>query len=90
MTNPATTSGSQGFEAKLWQTADALRNNMDAAEYKHDTACHSDIARLNKLAPVTFCAMEESLPSSAHAVNNGKDSSAAPHWKGYRRRSMSV
>ena len=24
-----------GFEAKLWQTADKLRNNMDAAEYKH-------------------------------------------------------
>jgi type I restriction enzyme M protein len=24
-----------GFEAKLWRTADALRNNMDAAEYKH-------------------------------------------------------
>jgi len=24
-----------GFEAKLWQTADSLRNNMDAAEYKH-------------------------------------------------------
>jgi type I restriction enzyme M protein len=24
-----------GFETKLWQTADALRNNMDAAEYKH-------------------------------------------------------
>lgn len=23
------------FEAKLWQTADKLRNNMDAAEYKH-------------------------------------------------------
>jgi len=23
-----------GFEAKLGQTADALRNNMDAAEYK--------------------------------------------------------
>jgi hypothetical protein len=24
-----------GFEAKLWLAADKLRNNMDAAEYKH-------------------------------------------------------
>jgi type I restriction enzyme M protein len=24
-----------GFEAKLWAAADAMRNNMDAAEYKH-------------------------------------------------------
>ena len=24
-----------GFEEKLWQMADNLRNNMDAAEYKH-------------------------------------------------------
>lgn len=27
--------GELGFEAKLWAAADALRNNMDAAEYKH-------------------------------------------------------
>jgi type I restriction enzyme M protein len=27
--------GQLGFEAKLWAAADALRNNMDAAEYKH-------------------------------------------------------
>lgn len=24
-----------GFEAKFWLAADKLRNNMDAAEYKH-------------------------------------------------------
>ncbi len=30
------TNGAQlGFEAKLWAAADALRSNMDAAEYKH-------------------------------------------------------
>jgi hypothetical protein len=28
-------SGPLGHEARLWQMADALRNNMDAAEYKH-------------------------------------------------------
>lgn len=27
--------GDLGFEAKLWQAADKMRNNMDAAEYKH-------------------------------------------------------
>src|SRR6266851_832477 len=29
------TTANIGHEAKLWQMADALRNNMDAAEYKH-------------------------------------------------------
>lgn len=32
-TNDTTTN--LGFEARLWAAADALRNNMDAAEYKH-------------------------------------------------------
>ena len=31
----AKSSAALGFEAKLWLTADKLRNNMDAAEYKH-------------------------------------------------------
>ncbi len=28
-------SGSLGFEEQLWQSADQLRGNMDAAVYKH-------------------------------------------------------
>ena len=29
-----------GFEEKLWQAADKLRSNMDAAEYKHVVFCY--------------------------------------------------
>ena len=29
------TAANLGFEAKMWQAADKLRHNMDAAEYKH-------------------------------------------------------
>jgi type I restriction enzyme M protein len=32
---PAGNGGDLGFESKLWQAADKLRNNMDAGEYKH-------------------------------------------------------
>ena len=35
MPEPRGNSVNVGFEAQLWKTADALRNNMDAAEYKH-------------------------------------------------------
>lgn len=31
----ATSDALVGFESKLWLMADKLRNNMDAAEYKH-------------------------------------------------------
>lgn len=31
----ADTGANLGYAAQLWKTADALRNNMDAAEYKH-------------------------------------------------------
>jgi hypothetical protein len=34
-TGHAATSANLGFEAQLWQTANALRGSMDAAEYKH-------------------------------------------------------
>ena len=34
-TGAANASANRDLEAKLWASADALRNNMDAAEYKH-------------------------------------------------------
>ena len=33
--NTQTNGANLGFEAKMWLSADKLRNNMDAAEYKH-------------------------------------------------------
>lgn len=35
MSNKSSNGANLGFEQKLWQAADKLRNNMDAAEYKH-------------------------------------------------------
>lgn len=35
MTETQERTGSLGFESKLWEAADLLRNNMDPAEYKH-------------------------------------------------------
>lgn len=35
MANNTNNGGNLGFEKTLWQAADALRSNMDAAEYKH-------------------------------------------------------
>ncbi len=35
-----------GFESELWRAADALRSNMDAAEYKHvvlGSECNQEI-----------------------------------------------
>lgn len=34
-TKSRNTSANLGFEGQLWAAADALRHNMDAAEYKH-------------------------------------------------------
>lgn len=35
MAKARNTNGDLNFETKLWQAADKMRNNMDAAEYKH-------------------------------------------------------
>ena len=51
-TRKPSTAANVGFEAQLWQMADALRGSMDAAEYKHVTL---------GLLPGTISALRESL-----------------------------
>lgn len=45
-TNGSTNGANLGFEAQLWEAADKLRNNMDAAEYKH-------VAKTSPMIPET-------------------------------------
>ena len=40
-----------GFEQKLWSAADKMRNNMDAAEYKHAVFDFSHILRILFITP---------------------------------------
>ena len=40
-TAPTNDGATVGYEAQLWQMADALRGSMDAAEYKHVVAPES-------------------------------------------------
>src|SRR5437660_11363931 len=64
-----------GFEKRLWQAADALRNNMDAAEYKHVVLgliflkYLSDAfeAKREELQHVEFADLED--PDEYHASN---------------------
>ena len=39
-----------GYEAQLWRMADTLRNNMDAAEYKHVVLALGDQGRISRAA----------------------------------------
>ena len=58
-----------GFEQKLWQSADKLRNNMDAAEYKHVVL---GLIFLKYISD-SFLEMYESLEADEYADPEDKD-----------------
>jgi len=58
-----------GFEQKLWQSADKLRNNMDAAEYKHVVL---GLIFLKYISD-SFLEMHESLKADKYANPEDKD-----------------
>lgn len=58
-----------GFEQKLWQSADKLRNNMDAAEYKHVVL---GLIFLKYISD-SFLEMHESLKADEFADPEDKD-----------------
>ncbi len=62
-------SANLGFEQKLWQSADKLRNNMDAAEYKHVVL---GLIFLKYISD-SFIEMHEQLTSDKYADPEDKD-----------------
>jgi hypothetical protein len=62
---PKDSTANLGFEAKLWLAADKLRNNMDAAEYKHVV--------LGLIPASEFCAsVRDGTHDSPKPVQNGR------------------
>ena len=73
------TAANLGYEAQLWQMADALRNNMDAAEYKHvvlGLIFHKYISEALEAKHATF---EERPPEIAGNLDRG----TAPGMAGF-------
>ena len=44
-----------GFEEKLWKTADKMRNNMDAGEYKHVVLGLIFLKYISEDTPIRSC-----------------------------------
>ena len=61
-----------GFEGKMWKAADKLRNNMDAAEYKHVVLgliflkCISDVFEAKYVELKVDCAAAADQIGRAH------------------------
>ena len=70
-----------GFEAKLWAAADALRNNMDAAEYMHVVL---GLIFLKYISDAFEASTPSSMPSSRRApIPKTPTSTAPPAFSGY-------
>jgi len=75
--------GNGAFEAKLWATADALRNNMDAAEYKHAvlgliflnrTPLKSSATSWVRRSDISHATAPTIIPSSSSRARSSKSS----------------
>ena len=86
-----------GYEAQLWQMADALRGSMDAAEYKHVVLGRRAVSKrigpsirrrcpLLRLAGTGFRSFESTYTGSildGNGIKNGDDLSG-PAWRAQR------
>src|SRR5690606_16794280 len=75
--------GELGFEATLWQAADRLRNNMDAAEYKHVVLGLIFLKFIGEAGPPLRAAGSEPLPTRGFRVP------AAARWQALLKKSGS-
>src|SRR2546422_10010319 len=78
--NKHDTAANLGFEAKLWQAADALRNNMDAAEYKHVVLGLIFLKYISDAFEAKHVQLEAQKAQGAEPEDSDEDKAASIFW----------
>jgi type I restriction enzyme M protein len=74
------TDATLGFESKLWAAADALRNNMDAAEYKHVVLGLIFLKYISDAFEAKHAELEEQRDQGADAEDPDEYQAASIFW----------
>src|SRR2546422_5182263 len=73
-------SATVGLEAKLWAAADALRNNMDAAEYKHVVLGHIFLKYISDAFEAKHAGLQAQKAAGADAEDPDEYRASSIFW----------